>query len=136
MGLVHPKIQKSYDINQSVIGEFNLEVIYNAKKSKVKYYDIPKYPGVNRDIAVIVGEDLMAENLINTVKEVGKDLVVDAKVFDVYQGENIEDGYKSIAIRVFYQSLEKTLKDADVNDLHKKIVKALIEKYDLIYREK
>lgn len=136
MGLIHPKIQKSYDINQSVIGEFNLEVIYNAKKSKVKYYDIPKYPGVNRDIAVIVAEDLMAENLINTIKEVGKDLVVDAKVFDVYQGENIEEGYKSIAIRVFYQSLEKTLKDADVNDLHQKIVKALVDKYDLIYREK
>ncbi|NLC55137.1 MAG: phenylalanine--tRNA ligase subunit beta [Erysipelothrix sp.] len=136
MGLIHPKIQKNYDITQAVIGEFNLEVIYQARKSKVKYTDIPKFPGVNRDIAVIVQEDLKAADLIDTVLKVGKSLVVDAKVFDVYQGENIEEGYKSIALRVYYQSLEKTLKDEDVNDLHASIVQALRDRYDLIYREK
>ncbi len=136
MGLVHPKIQEQYDINASVVGEFNLDLIYAAKKSKVKYKEIPKYPGISRDIAVIVKEDLKAAALTDLVSKVGRDLVVDTEVFDVYQGDNIEAGFKSIALRVYYQSLDKTLKDSDVNDLHQKIVTSLIEQFDVIYREK
>lgn len=136
MGLAHPKVQEEYDLTPSLIGEFNLDLIYGVKKSKVKYKPIPKYPGISRDIAVIVKEDLQASKLIDLVAKVGRDLVVDTKIFDVYQGDNIEDGYKSIALRVYYQSLEKTLKDSDVNDLHQKIVDNLIKQYNVIYREK
>ncbi len=136
MGLIHPNIQKRYDINQAVLGEFNLQLLYKKKKSKVKYIEISKYPGISRDIAVIISEELKAKKIIDTVKKIGEPLVVDVNVFDVYQGKNMEKGFKSIALRIYYQSFEKTLKDSDVNDLHKKIVKALIEKHNVIYREK
>ena len=135
LGKIHPKLEEEYDVKTAIVGEFNLNVIYEAKKSKVKFTQIPRYPGVSRDIALIVEDDLASENLIKTIIKSGKPLVKNAEVFDVYEGSNIEEGHKSVAIRIFYQSLEKTLTDKDVNEVHENIVDSLIKSYNVTYRK-
>lgn len=135
LGKIHPKLEEAYDINTVLIGEFNLGVIYEAKKAKVKFTPIPRYPGISRDIALIVDEDLASEKLIQTITKTGKALVKSAEVFDVYHGDNMEENKKSIAIRIFYQSLERTLTDNDVVGLHEEIVEQLIKEYNVIYRK-
>ncbi len=135
LGKIHPKLEEEYDIKTAIVGEFNLNVIYEAKKSKVKFTQIPRYPGVSRDIALIVEDDLASENLIKTIIKSGRPLVKSAEVFDVYEGSNIEEGHKSVAIRIFYQSLEKTLTDKDVNEVHENIVGSLIKSYNVTYRK-
>ena len=135
MGKTHPSLEEAYDINTSLMGEFNLEVLYNAKKSKVKYTPIPKFPGISRDIAIIAPEELASEKLITTILLTGKPLVVDAEVFDVYQGDNIDEGLKSIAIRISYQAMDRTLTDEDVSEVHENIVERLIKEYNIIYRK-
>ncbi len=94
LGKIHPKLEEEYDINTVLIGEFDLGVVYNAKKSRVKFTPIPRYPGISRDVALIVDEDLASENLIKSIMKTGKALVKSAEVFDVYQGDNMEAGKK------------------------------------------
>ena len=135
IGEVHPKVAKEYDISPILIAEFNLEILYAAKKAKVKFTPIPIYPSISRDIALIVEDSLLSENLINTIIKAGRPLVTNAEVFDVYQGDNIEENKKSVAIRINYQAMDRTLTDEDVNEVHNSIVEALIKAYNVEYRK-
>lgn len=135
LGKTHPNTDSDYDIKTALVGEFNLDVLYAAKKSRVKYVEIPKYPGVSRDIALIVDENLSSEDLIKTIEKVGRPLVKSAGVFDVYQGANIAENSKSLAIHIEFLSLEKTLTDDDVKVVYDKIVDKLIEEFNVTYRK-
>ncbi|MCF0110626.1 MAG: phenylalanine--tRNA ligase subunit beta, partial [Erysipelotrichaceae bacterium] len=129
-GRIHPKKEKQYDIEPCVIGELNLNLVYDAKPSKIKFVPICKFPSVSYDLAVVVKEDVMVGDLLACVRKAGGKLMKDVEVFDIYRGKGIEEGHKSIAISMTYQSEEKTLTDNDLAPCQKKVMDSLVKDFN------
>ena len=111
-----------------------LDDLAATNPGKVKAPVISKYPSVSRDISLMLKEDVKAADLLNTIKKVGGKLIKSSDVFDVYMGEHIEKGYKSLSLNIVYEDKEKTLKTEDVNDVHNKIVEELLKKFEATQR--
>ncbi|AAM24889.1 phenylalanyl-tRNA synthetase beta chain [Caldanaerobacter subterraneus subsp. tengcongensis MB4] len=128
-GEVHPDVLENYDLPVRVYaGELNLDKIIKFANVDKKYTPLPKYPAVERDIAVVVDKDLFVAEVEKVIKETGRGFVEKTALFDVYKGPNIPEGKKSVAFSIWYRSYEKTLTDEEVNEVHARIVKALEEK--------
>lgn len=138
-GQIHPNMAKAYDVEESYGCELNLEVLLNAKASKVKYTEVSKYPAMSRDLAFVVKEDIQVASIIKSIKKnskIGKENVIqNVEVFDVYTGEHVEAGSKSIALSIVFQSFERTLKDVEVNELFNKIIETLEKDVDAQLRK-
>ena len=134
-GDIHPNILKKLDIKvEALVGfEIFLDNIKQPKKSlknqktQYKYSDFQKS---ERDFAFVLDKNFKVQELIDIITNVDKDLIKSVKVFDVYQGENIAEGKKSIALNVIIQSLEKTLNEEDLNKINQLIVSAVESKTD------
>lgn len=127
-GRLHPTFAKK--LGEVYYAEVMLDVLSNAKASKVKAPVINKYPSISRDISVMVKDDVKSSDLIQTIKKAGGALVKNSKVFDIYQGEHVEKGFKSVSLNIVYEDKEKTLKTDDINPVHEKILTELISKFD------
>ena len=101
------------------------EITLNDLKAKFSFSD---YQKSKRDFAFIVNKDVSAQDLINSISNIDKSLVKDVRVFDVYQGGNIPENQKSIAINVTIQSSEKTLNEADLEQINNLIIKTVENK--------
>ncbi len=120
-GELHPVALKSLGLKGNVIVlEMNLDPLLNSKVTISKMSPISKFPSVNRDLAFIINKDVAASDIIKLVKKNGNSLVKDVKIFDVYEGENIFKGFKSVAISISL-SKEGTLTDKEINDTLDKI---------------
>jgi len=134
-GDIHPDILKKLDIKaEALVGfEIFLDNIKQPKKSlknqkaQYKYSDFQKS---ERDFAFILDKNFKVQELIEIIKNVDKDLIKSVKVFDVYEGNNIDEGKKSIALNVTIQSLEKTLNEEDLNKINQLIVSTVESKTD------
>lgn len=124
-GMVHPKILKQYDIKNTVAAEFDLSKLTTMKVSKLKYQVLSKYPSLTRDIALLADLDVTFDQLKAVIQKVGKQLVKEIEVFDIYQGEYVEAGKKSIAIRVLLQSDTATLETNQVNEIMNEMIQQL-----------
>ena len=122
-GELHPNKIEAYDLGKTsaVVLEMNLDSLLSAKVSIVKMTPISRFPSVSRDLALVVNKDIAAKDLIKTIKVTGKGLVSEAQVFDVYEGEHIEAGKKSVAISVTYSSDDHTLSDKEIIDMENSI---------------
>ena len=134
-GDIHPNILKKLDIKiESLVGfEIFLDNIKQPKKSlknqktQYKYSDFQKS---ERDFAFVLDKNFKVQELIEIITNVDKNLIKSVKVFDVYQGENIDDGKKSIALNVTIQSLERTLNEEDLNKINQLIISTVESKTD------
>lgn len=122
-GELHPNAIEKYDLGKTsaVALEIDLEALLEAKVSEIKMVPISRYPSVSRDLAFILDKDIAAGDVIKYVKKSGGSLVVDCQVFDVYQGEHIAEGKKSMAITVTYLKDNATLTEKEVSDAEDKI---------------
>lgn len=122
-GELHPNAIEKYDLGKTsaVALEIDLEALLEAKVSEIKMVPISRYPSVSRDLAFILDKDIAAGDVIKYVKKSGGSLVVDCQVFDVYQGEHIAEGKKSMAITVTYLKDKATLTEKEVSDAEDKI---------------
>jgi phenylalanyl-tRNA synthetase beta chain len=109
--------------------ELDLEALLEAVPSEVKYQDVVSYPPVRIDLAFAVPEDVAAGDLIEAAREAAGDELREMQPFDVYHGEQVSEGRKSIAFAVSFQSAERTLTDEDAATLREKIVDALSERF-------
>ena len=129
IGEIHPAVCKKLNIQPTVAMELNLEIILSNKTSKVKFTEISKYPSVNRDLAFVVKEDVSAASIVAAIKKNGKlgkeNVIRNVEVFDVYTGKHVEQGCKSIALSVTFQSDDRTLKDEEINTIFTKIIDTL-----------
>jgi phenylalanyl-tRNA synthetase beta chain len=110
--------------------ELDLELIAAAAQDPVGYEDVITYPAVNQDVAVAVAEDVEVGSLIEAAREAAGPLLRDARAFDVYRGEQVGEGRKSVAIHLVFQSPERTLTDEEAAELRGKIVAALAAQFD------
>ena len=134
-GDIHPKILKKLDIKaEALVGfEIFLDNIKQPKKSlkdqktQYKYSDFQKS---ERDFAFVLDKNFRVQELIDIISNVDKELIKSVKVFDVYEGSNIPEDKKSIALNVTIQSLEKTLNEEDLNKINQLIISAVESKTD------
>ena len=125
IGELHPTVANNNDLKRTYVFELNYEEMMNVSVGYINYQPIPKYPGVSRDIALEVEHDVPASELTNTIHQRGADILQDTLVFDVYEGEHLDEGKKSVAIRLYYLDTENTLTDERVTKVHDQIIEAL-----------
>ena len=121
-GQIHPLMEKKYDVETCFIGELDLIELLNIKSSKIKFEDPCIYPSSSRDIALVVKDEVSSADIIKLIKKNSKGIINNVEVFDIYKGSNLEDGYKSIAISINYQSKDHTLKDDEILPVHNNIL--------------
>ncbi len=134
VGQIHPLMAKKYDVAETYIAELDLEYLVNLKTKKMKYITLPTQLGVTRDIAIVVDKDVAAYDLVRNIKRTGKALVKGVDVFDVYEGEHVESGKKSIAFTISLQDDSKTLTDNELNEVTQAIIASLQKDYRAILR--
>ena len=133
-GKLHPAYLKTMKLEDVYYGEIMLDVLAQATPAKVKAPVLSKYPSVSRDISLMVKEDVKAADMIALIKKSGGRIVKKSEVFDVYQGEHIEKGYKSVSLKIVYEDNEKTLKTEDVNNIHNKVLNDLLSRFEATQR--
>jgi phenylalanyl-tRNA synthetase beta chain len=129
IGQLHPDTAAAFDIDQDVF-VFDLtidELLPHAGKQR-KMAPVPRFPAVEQDLALIVGEDVAAGALRSAIES--NALVREARVFDVYHGEQVPPGKKSVAFAVVYQSPDHTLTDDEVAKAQRKLVERLRREFD------
>ena len=135
-GELHPNKIEEYNLGKTraVILEMNLEPLLNAKVSQEKMAAISRFPSVTRDLAFVVDRDIEVKDIIRTIKTIGKGLVKDAFVFDIYTGENIGENKKSVAISIIYRNDNATLTEKEVVDVQDRIKFELTKTYHIELR--
>ena len=132
-GDIHPNILKNLDLKTDSLVGFeiivdNLKLPRKSLNDQKINYTASDFQKSERDFAFIVHKDVKAQDLINAVSGVDQSLISNIKVFDVYEGTNIPDNQKSIAINVTIQSLEKTLNERDLDNINNLIIKTVENK--------
>ncbi|WP_163071110.1 phenylalanine--tRNA ligase subunit beta [Priestia flexa] len=129
VGQLHPVTQKQYGLRETYVFELNLKAIFAAKVEEVRYSAIPRFPSITRDIALVVDKEVLAGELQTAIYEAGGELLKEVAVFDLYDGERMEEGKKSVAFSLRYLDPERTLTDEEVSAAHANVLKVVEEQF-------
>lgn len=136
IGELHPQVIETYDLRGRVyLAELDFERLYQKADTEKRYHPIPKYPAVQRDIAILVREEVSVGDLEKVIKSKGKRLLEHIELFDIYRGKQIKENHKSIAFSLRYRDPEKTLTEEAIGRVHQKVLDALKEQLDAELRE-
>ena len=120
-GEVHPEYAAKFDLKRCIYAEIMLQPILNAKAGRLRFQPLDRFPGVSRDLALVVDKDVTAAQILAVVTRNSGKIVKDASIFDIYEGEHIEQGKKSVALHIVYQA-DHTLKEDEITPVHDKII--------------
>ena len=125
LGILQPSILKYFDIKKPVYyAEIELNILYSICNHDVTYSPIPSFPAVKRDLAVVVDKNVTYDTLEKIAYKYGSKLLKNVSLFDVYEGNKIEEGKKSYALSFVLQHTSKTLTDEDITKVMNKLVNA------------
>ena len=131
LGQIHPKVTKNYGLNQEIyIATINLTKLEKYGKTSKKYTPIPKFPAVERDISIVVNNEVQVGDIEKTIMKQSKKIIEEIKLFDIYRNEKIGKNKKSVAYSLIFRDSNKTLSDEDVNPIMDKIIEALNKEYN------
>ena len=124
MGIVNGSIQKKADINSPVyFADINWTAVTNAvKKSEVHFTEVPKYPAVSRDLALLLDKSVDFAQVEQVARQTEKKLLKKVELFDVYEGKNLPEGKKSYAVNFILQDAEKTMNDKAIDAIMNKLI--------------
>ncbi|WP_251549494.1 phenylalanine--tRNA ligase subunit beta [Neobacillus muris] len=134
VGQVHPNVQKDLDLKDTYVFELSLKAVLEQETEALQYQAIPRFPSITRDIALVVDKETVSGTLKGIILEAGAPLLKEAEVFDLYQGDKMEAGKKSIAFSLKYVDPERTLTDEEVTKVHDRVLTALAEKAGAVLR--
>lgn len=129
VGQLHPANQVEWELADTYAIELALEPIYEYASFDIEYRTLPRYPAMERDIAVVVDEDVAAGSLTKAAADTAGELLESIRVFDVYTGERLGAGKKSVALSLVYRHAERTLTDDEVTSLHAEVVEQLTQSF-------
>lgn len=132
LGMIHPSISKV----PIYVFELDLTKLYEVSLRPIKNHEISKYPSVLKDVAFAVDENILASDVMNTIKKACGRLLQDIDVFDVYQGENVEKGQKSLAFNLTFLDPNRTLTDDEVMEVFHKMIVAVEKEHHAKLRDK
>ncbi|GAA0384101.1 phenylalanine--tRNA ligase subunit beta [Paenibacillus motobuensis] len=125
LGQLHPELQHELDLDDTYAAELLLEPIYRHAGATVVYRDLPRFPSMQRDIAVVVSQGVQASDLISSIRQTAGELLESVEVFDVFTGSKLGDNKKSVALSLVYRHKERTLTDEEITAVHGSVVSAL-----------
>ena len=134
LGALHPKLLKTLQLNGPIY-LFELQLSEVCEGSLPDFKEISKFPGVRRDLALLVGESQLSGELIEGIRKIAGSLLRDVTLFDVYTGKGVAEGYKSLAIALFFQHAERTLDEDEVNEVLADVLALLKADFNAILRE-
>lgn len=129
VGQLHPASQLEWELADTYVVELELEPIYEYADFDIVYRTLPRYPAIERDIAVVVNSDVAAGSLTKAASKTAGELLESISVFDVYTGERLGAGKKSVALSLVYRHAERTLTDEEVTALHAEVVQELTQSF-------
>lgn len=134
MGALHPKFEKTFGLNQrAFVFELQLDAI--NQHSIPSAQPVSRFPSIRRDLAIVLDERIAAGEVLTTLKNIGVNQLIDLNLFDVYQGDNLPEGKRSLALSVTLQDNEKTLEETEINGIMKKLVSTLQSEFDATLRD-
>jgi phenylalanyl-tRNA synthetase beta chain len=132
VGVMGPEIVEKLDLKKQkpeiVLFELNLDLLLSVTPDSIQYVSIPKFPAVERDIALTVDEALPSARIKEIINSYPSELIEEVSVFDYFKGGNIPQGKKSLAFNIVYRSKERTLTDEEIEGLHSSLVGYIAEK--------
>ena len=135
LGEVHPDVTENYSIDADCyVAELDLDALFDGSDVSKSYKPLPKFPAVTRDIALLCDDSILVQDIEDTIKRAGGNLVEKVQLFDIYKGAQIPEGKKSIAYAIAYRDEKKTLNEKDITKVHDKILKALEYKLEAVLR--
>jgi phenylalanyl-tRNA synthetase beta chain len=133
-GALHPQAQKSLDINNATF-VFEIEMAAIEKRNLPQAAGVSKFPSNRRDIAILVADSVKSGDILSVIEKVGGNQLVDLNLFDVYKGKGIEPNYKSLAIALTLQAVDRTLEEKDINLVVDNVVAVLAEQFNASLRD-
>ena len=125
-GEVHPEVLENYDIEKrAYLAEVNVSKLVKYSRVNKKYVEVPKFPAVERDIAIIVDENVEVGQIEKLIVKKSKKLLESAKLFDIYRDEKIGENKKSVAYSLIFRNKNKSLSDEEINPIMEEIIKEL-----------
>jgi len=130
LGELHPDVAEAFQISRETVAvaELDFEVIASRATMRRAYRPLPRFPGVAQDLAIVVDDSIPAAQVGALIREAGGDLLEDARLFDVYAGEPIASGKRSLAYSLTFRSPERTLTDQEAQKAQERIQRALEER--------
>lgn len=128
-GELHPQVVKNFDLSGKVyMFEIDLEAVLSITVPPFRYQSFSKFPGTSRDLAIVAPVSVTSGEIVALIKEYGGEYLESVSIFDVYEGEHIEAGYRSLAYNLQFRSMEGTLNDEDIDGAIQAIIDALATK--------
>ena len=134
VGALHPEAERKLGIKGKAY-LFELDMHALGQRDIVQARELSKYPANRRDLAIVVKSEVRFADIAATIKKVGGNQLVDLRLFDVYTGMGVAEGYKSLAIALTLQDLARTLEDKDIQQLVNQVVSALGEEFNATLRD-
>jgi len=128
LGELHPTVAGRWDVGRAAGFELDLDLVAAAADAVPAYRDLTSHPSIRQDLAVVVADDVPAEEVLRTVRDAGGALLARAEVFDVYRGAQVGAGRASLALRLEFRAPDRTLTDEEAAARQEKIVAALRDK--------
>lgn len=130
IGELHPDVLENYELpNRAVAMEINLTVFAELAGQPHKYRSLPRFPGIERDLALIVRQDVPVRDIISVIKKFGGQYLQEIKLFDVYRGEQVKEGCHSMAFTLKFHAEDRTLTDQEVSMAVPAVSEALSRKF-------
>jgi phenylalanyl-tRNA synthetase beta chain len=129
LGELHPDIAQQLELPSFFLFELDFEKLLEYAPARITINALPRFPAVERDVALVVDRDFAAQRVISWIKDLGEILIEHVEVFDQYLGAPIPEGKKSLAYKISYRAEDRTLTDTEINDLHQRLVDQLGETF-------
>jgi phenylalanyl-tRNA synthetase beta chain len=125
-GEIHPSVQAAWDLPSRVyVAELDFEGLLEAALPRREYRPVPRFPAVTRDVAFIISQETPAAKVPAAIRAAGGGLVEEVALFDLYQGEHVKPGFRSLAYRITYRAADHTFTDTEIEAVHGKVREAL-----------
>lgn len=125
IGQLHPEVQRDKDLGDTYVAEIHLKPWIEAASTDIIYKTLPRFPAVERDIAVVVERGMAVGEFVQTAKHAAGEWLESVRVFDVYTGDRIAADRKSVAISLTYRHPERTFTDEEIMEIHGRVISAL-----------
>jgi len=125
LGEAHPNIAQQLELPSFFLFELDLEKLLEYAPRRITINALPRFPAVERDVALVVDREFAAQQVIHWIKDLGEALIEHVEVFDQYLGTPVPEGKKSLAYKISYRAGDRTLTDTKINELHQRLVEQL-----------
>lgn len=126
MGEIHPLVLENFDLaERAYVADLDYNILMQIARDGKKYQAVPKFPAIERDMSILVKDEVTSLQIETLVKQVSGQLLEKVRLFDMYKGKQITEGYKSLAYELIFRAKDRTLVDEEVNKIFDKVLKTL-----------